>query len=250
MLGVQTGLLGVLSIAVALVTLIAQRDHAEADVRVYYHESFAVPLAGSSLALLAALLIQLFWPAELFSPNTTNPTSNLSAEVVLTGMHLAWLVVNILLYSRFILISLSFGQEQQRVRFRTRYTANVSAPYDIFRAILRSQYFNAPAALPRFPTAGVSMGPHYMEPPSEGVVLTLRARSRLHDVWLGPLGYAIERWHGRARLAEASPALSFMVDFDSAFEGRVVLCRTHQGGEPTFLERQLFRACFRFKRSS
>lgn len=249
MLGVQTGLLGVLSIAVALVTLIGQRDHAEDDVRVYYHESFAAPLAGSSLALLAVLLGQLFWPLELFAPNTVAPSVNMTAEAVLTGVHVIWLLANIFLYVRFVLISLSFGQERQRTRFRARYTAKVSAPHNIFRGILRTRYLLAPTEFPLPFRGAVSMGPHYIEPPLEGVVLNLQRRSRLHDVWLGPVGFVAARRHRRAAIEGTLPAMSFMVDFDRAFEGRVVLCRVHEGGQLSFLERQLIRAAFRFRRA-
>lgn len=246
MLGVQTGLLGVLSIAVALVTMIGQRDHADADVRVYYHESFAVPLAVSSLGLLSVLCLQLFWPSELLSPVFDANSRNLSAESALTGIHLLWLVANIFVYVQFTLTSLRFGQERHRIRFRALYTIRVSAPQDIYRGILRARYMQVPTRLPHYPASGVSMGPYYLIPPAEGAVVTLPGRARLRDVWLGPLSLAVRLWHRRLGEGHDRRHLAFLINFDGEVQGRVVLCRTHLGGELTNLERFLIRVAFRF----
>ena len=55
----QVGVLGVVSIAIGLVTIIAQRENASTDVQVYYHESLAFGVVASSIALLAVLCVEL-----------------------------------------------------------------------------------------------------------------------------------------------------------------------------------------------
>jgi hypothetical protein len=59
LISTQVGVLGVVSIALALVTLIAQRDASSTDVQVYYHESLSFEIVASSVALLAVLCAQL-----------------------------------------------------------------------------------------------------------------------------------------------------------------------------------------------
>jgi hypothetical protein len=49
----QVGMLGVISLALALVTLIAQRERSSTDVQVYYHESLSFELVASCVALRA-----------------------------------------------------------------------------------------------------------------------------------------------------------------------------------------------------
>ena len=64
LIGAQVGVLGVASIAIALVTIIAQREDASTDVQIYYHESLAFGVVASSMALLAVLCAQLLWPVQ------------------------------------------------------------------------------------------------------------------------------------------------------------------------------------------
>jgi hypothetical protein len=59
LIGVQVGSLGIISLALALVTLIAQNEGASTDVQLYYHESQATEVVGSCIALLVILCIQL-----------------------------------------------------------------------------------------------------------------------------------------------------------------------------------------------
>ncbi len=58
----QVGVLGVIAIAIGLVTLIVQTDDSRTDVQVYYHESLAVEVVASNLALLTVLVAQILWP--------------------------------------------------------------------------------------------------------------------------------------------------------------------------------------------
>lgn len=251
MIGAQTGLLGVLSIAVALVTLIGQRAQAGADVRVYYHESFAVPLAGSSLALLMVLCLQLFWPMALLSPFYGVASENFTQEIVLTSVHLCWIGANIALYARFTFISLSFGQDERRSRYRSLYSANVIVPRNIYQAIVRAQYRQCAQRLPlpKGAEPKITMAYAYVTPPVEAVHIGVSRPSKLDDVWLTPLSVGIWLWAKRVgRSPSANPALAFMVDFDRTLDRRHCLCRTTVGAQPNFVERQLIRVSFRLRR--
>lgn len=253
MIGAQTGLLGVLSIAVALVTLIGQRAQAGADVRVYYHESFAVPLAGSSLALLLALCFQLFWPMALLSPYYGINSQNLTTEVILTSVHIGWLMANIALYARFTFISLSFGQDERRTRYRSLYSANVIVPRNIFQAIIRTQFSQCAQRLPlpKGAQPRISMTYVYVTPPIEAVFIDIRRPSKLDDVWLTPLSVGVWLWARRvARRPGAAPVLAFIIDFDRTLDRRHCLCRTTIGAQPNFAERVLMRISFRFRRTA
>ena len=64
-LAAQAGALGVITLALALVTLIAQRQTSATDIALYYHESMAFQIVASSVALLAVLVVQLLWPLQL-----------------------------------------------------------------------------------------------------------------------------------------------------------------------------------------
>jgi hypothetical protein len=253
MIGAQTGLLGVLSIAVALVTLIGQRAQASADVRVYYHESFAVPLAGSSLALLMVLCLQLFWPLNLLSPFYGVASENLITEIVLTAVHLGWLVANIALYARFTLISLSFGQDERRSRYRNLYSANVIVPRNMYQAIVRAQFLQCARRLPlpKGVQPRISMAYAYVTPPLEAVFIRIRRPSKLDDVWLTPLSAGVWLWARRVgRQPGTTPALAFLIDFDRTLDRPHCLCRTTLGAQPNFVERYLIRISFRFRRTA
>jgi O-antigen/teichoic acid export membrane protein len=59
----QVGLLAVVSVAVGLVTLIAQRDDGSStstDVQLYYNGALAYEVVASSVALLLVLCVQIF----------------------------------------------------------------------------------------------------------------------------------------------------------------------------------------------
>lgn len=67
LLAAQVGVLAIVSVAVAVVTLLSDRDDASSintDIRLYYVESYSYELAVSGVALLIVLTIQLFWPLQ------------------------------------------------------------------------------------------------------------------------------------------------------------------------------------------
>ena len=63
----QVAILGIVSMAVGVVTLITQRTEgvsARTEIRLYYVESFAYEVVTSGIALTLVLAVQLFWPIQ------------------------------------------------------------------------------------------------------------------------------------------------------------------------------------------
>lgn len=251
MIGAQTGLLGILSIAVALVTLIGQREHAGPDVRVYYYQSFAIPLATFSLALLAILCAQLFWPLEILSPYWGLGVSNSTSNFYITALHLLWLIGNILIYAHFTIVSLSFGQDHQRGRYRAQYTANVVVPSAISRAIIRAKWA---ASGPRL-TLGVvnssdlHIGPAYRRPSTPSAMINHRLPVKLTDVWMVPLKLAFRLWARRhGGNTDHVSTLYINVGFDQEYLGLHPCCLTADDRQLSNFEAFLVRLSFRFSR--
>ena len=68
LIAAQVGILGIVSVAIGIVTLISQRDDRSStntDVRLYYVESLAYEVVLSGAALLIVLCVQLLWPASI-----------------------------------------------------------------------------------------------------------------------------------------------------------------------------------------
>src|SRR5262249_10202308 len=95
LISAQVGLLSVVSIAIGLVTIIAQRENASSDVQVYYHESLAFGIVASSIALIAVLCVQLFWPAHFALHWVGYGTTLQVFKICLTTIHIVWLLLNL-----------------------------------------------------------------------------------------------------------------------------------------------------------
>ena len=101
-LAAQAGALGVITLALALVTLIAQRQTSATDIALYYHESMAFQIVASSVALLAILAAQLLWPLQLLLHRLSLGSQHFIFEFGLLGIHLAWLLMNLAAIAYFI----------------------------------------------------------------------------------------------------------------------------------------------------
>jgi hypothetical protein len=136
----QVGMLGIVSIAVGLVTLIAQRDERSStntDIRLYYVEALAYEVVASSAALLVVLCIQILWPIHFGLHKLGLGTSDLCFKVVLTAVHVVWVSINISAFAQFLATSLRFVEPSAREQMRERYTANVVIPNDLWERFLR-----------------------------------------------------------------------------------------------------------------
>lgn len=261
----QVGLLAVLSVAVGLVTLISQRDETSAtnpDVRLYYSESLAYEVVGSSTALLLVLCVELFWPFQFALHQAGYGGKDLVFKVLLTALHIAWSAVNIILLAHFLTTTLRFVEPKARSRMRERFTANWVIPHDLRRRLLNYFYINAPStliaedngALPHISFGhGLGLTDGLVE--IEEVFVT---PVELFDVWMRPLRFILRRWWARSQTAIAAAPktlfsnrrsvwLSFRPSFEGLLDGQTVLCGREGGSPLTPFERWLAKRCFRFR---
>lgn len=143
----QVGVLGVVSIAVGLVTLIAQRDNSPHDIQIYYHESLAQEVVASSIALLLILSVQVLWPVHFSIHQIGIGNSNAIFKVGLTSLHLLWLVVNLVAMAHFVRTSLRFVQPRERASIRKQYSANFVIPDDMVNRLTSVVYSNGAEGL-------------------------------------------------------------------------------------------------------
>ncbi|MDZ4370884.1 MAG: hypothetical protein U1C74_05615 [Phenylobacterium sp.] len=267
-LGGQLAILGVASVAVGIVTLLAQRSEgvsARTDIRLYYVESFAYELVASSIALSMVLAAQLFWPAQWAATLLGLGGDSLAFKVALSGVHAAWLGVNLLLFHRFLLTTLRFVEPNARARLREHFTANIMIPTDLESRLINTLFLGLGEAVGGAVwTAGPSLAIGRAYARREAAVSELASRfgspARLVDVWQAPLQIAFDSWAKRVRRTgrpQAATAFSEEKWPDSLII--TVWPNSQVDGETAWLyrtgdtplrpwERWLIRASFRFAR--
>jgi len=266
---VQVGVLGVISLALALITLIANRDDGQADIQVYYHESMFFEISASCIALLAVLCVQFLWPLQFLYHLLGGGSSSLFFKIVLLCVHISWLCVNLAGLAYFIEVTFRFVQRGSRETMRERYTANVALPAMMRRHLWRRVYAMAGdellgsdyGARPRqLPCA--HMG-HVYEHAIVEVRRTVRGGVEIADVRTSLLRWALTRWTQRcmevdpaiaARAAagngDLGPLLFFPPRKGLRVTGEVILCQRRGGVPLTFWELRAIRFAFRFKKWS
>jgi hypothetical protein len=142
----QVGALGIVSIAIGLVTLIAQRQNARREIQIYYRESLAQEVVASSVALLVVLCLEIFWPVQLSIRALGIGVPSNNFESILTIVHTLRLAVNLSALAHFVSLSLGFVQPNEREAIRRRYTANYIIPNDLTNRLLRARYAAASQA--------------------------------------------------------------------------------------------------------
>ena len=268
LIAAQVGLLGVVSVAIGIVTLISQRDDRSStntDVRLYYMESLAYEVVLSGAALLIVLCAQLLWPAQFLTHLAHLGGTDLLFKAMLTAVHLSWLLLNIGVFAQFVLTTLRFVEPSARERLRERYTANVIVPHDLGRRLLRAFYANAPKELVPVPDAEsgllVSFGYSMLTEGDIELKENFTHATVLHDVWLRPLGFVLRRWwrrseqtlppdRRRSSLRGHDVWLSFEPSFEGQLQGEVALCRRRGGTPFRDWERWVIRCCYRFRADS
>jgi hypothetical protein len=202
LLSVQVGMIGVISVAVGLVTLIAQRNDGaatNADIRIYYSEALAYGVAASGIALLAVMTVQLFWPVQFLAHSMHFESQKLLIKTVLTAVHIGWLALNLVAFAQFIAVSLRFVEPKARERMRETYTANTLLPQDIHRRLrsyllLQAAQSIKPPATPE-DDLGVSMGGFFgLDNWDEEISVFHRKSVELYDIRLRPLAWILKRW--------------------------------------------------------
>lgn len=266
----QVGVLGVVSVAVGLVTLIAQGDESASsntDVRLYYVEALAYELISSSAALLIILCAQVFWPAQFALHAVGYGGASLFFKVFLTALNFGWLAINLAGFAHFITTTLQFVEPSARARMRERYTANVIVLYDLTKRLLLTFYQMAAKDL--VPVADekdgplLAMGHSLSDLGSIELQTTFPDRVILWDVKLGLLGPALRRWWKRSEGAPPANArrrqrstfgrdvsLAIAPSFDREFQGEVVWCRRRGGVPFTKWELWLIRQSFQFQKAA
>jgi hypothetical protein len=181
---------------------------------------------------------------------------------LVTAIHAAWLILNLYLFLHFINTTLRFVEPQSRARLRKQYSANEIIPRDVRRRLLAAYYANAPAQI--FGVDEVKKGPLVSfgmprisdQPAVTEISRSFKAPSRLVDVWLLPLGFALRRWQQRAR-KQGGPRkrfaethweghLAVLTDFARVHDQKVELV-VREGEVPlTRFEQMLVQMGFRF----
>ena len=266
----QVGMLGVISVAVGLITLIAQRDDKSStstEIRLYYAESLAYDIITSSTTLLALLAIQVFWPVQFGLHKFGLGSTNLFFKAWLTFVHILWLSVNVGGFAHFLSTTLRFVEPVAREQMRQRYTADVVLPDDLKVRLFR--YFSNFVTKTILPDDGNDKHPSFMlgydwvESGINEIERTFKAEQQLADVLYLPLRVAIRNWARRSQkhfAANATRPLTLETMqlpgtatvpllFEGTYKGTVVLCRRDGGVPFRWWERLLIRASLRFRPS-
>ncbi|KAA9385843.1 hypothetical protein F4V88_04855 [Neorhizobium galegae] len=265
-IGAQVGALGILSLALALVTLIAQGKNSETDVKVYYYEAMAFEIVASSLALLSVLCVQLLWPGQSLLQGIGLSKGFALFKVVLLAVHLVWLLVNIAALAHFISVTFGFVQQSRRQKLRELYTANVVMPRDMRERLRRYLYNNASTSLlghdvsDRKPS--VTFGFDYGKPSVTEISTHFERATALTDVHMIWVRWVVARWVGRCTRnarrnqefegwpAYQAPTLWFIPILDDPRQGSVGWC-VRRGGVPlTPVEKLVLRLAFVFRRAA
>jgi hypothetical protein len=256
LLGAQIGLLGVISLALALVTLIAQRDDATTDVKVYYHESMFFGITASGIALAAVLSIQFLWPLQTALHRLGGGSDSPVFKLALVAAHTAWFVVNLWAVAHFVSVTFRFVQRSARERLRERYTANVVVPRQLTDR-LRQQVYGAAGGRVESGTPGAFFG--YSFGISTGSEIEIEREfapdTMLVDVHMGVVRWVLARWTKRCscepaptgRAVRSGPRIWFTPALDRSMRGRVAWCRRNGGVPLTAFERWALRRAFRFE---
>lgn len=265
LIGAQVGALGVISLALALVTLIAQRENSSTDIKVYYHESFAFEIVASCIALLSVLCAQLIWPTHFLLHRFGLGTDLQAFKFCLLGVHLLWLLFNLAGLAHFIAITFNFVHQSEREEMRERYTANVVQPRDMTERLRQQLYLSASEIIgdgndDSHPS--VSFGSNYGDPQIVEIESHFRRPVALQDVRVIYVGWALRRWAKRCAEAERkqppasrafprqSPLIWFTPQMDALLRGNVGWCHRRGGVQLTRLEKLILRSAFRFRRIS
>lgn len=263
LISAQVGILGVVSVAVGLVTLIGQRNNGS-DVELYYVESMAYEVTRSGVALLAVLVIQVSWPLQLLVHLLGYGSQSLAFKVFLTGFHVMWLAINIVTFGHFIVSSLKFVQLTERSAMRERWTVRVILPLTLTRSLLG---LYCQIAADRLTVKKSDSEEHRFvighQPLSQGGQEELRTefnkRSILQDVWMVPLEWALASFRKRStdpsanidrrqRRRQNDTTLWISPSVDQELEGPVVWGWREGGVLLSRRERWLIRLALRFRR--
>lgn len=254
----QVGVLGVVSIAVGLVTLIAQRDSSPNDVQIYYRESLAHEVVASSIALLLVLSIQILWPAQFSLHRMGGGDANAIFKIGLTSLHISWLTLNLFAMAHFVAVSLRFVQPGERQAIRKQYSANHVIPQDMTDRLKVAIYSNGAQGLfsddDKSPQPLILLGHDAAGIGNAEIEGSFVTPVLLYDVRMILLRWVLKRWWrrccrlGLAGTSTKKPAIIFKPSFTEKLRGNSAWFRREGGAPFSSLEKFLVRRSFVFQR--
>lgn len=261
LLTVQIGVLSITSLALALVTLIAQRDNSSADIRVYYHESLAFELVASGVALLVVLVLQYYLPLQTMVHHLDFGAEAPIFEAVLLGVHCFWLLVNISGTAHFVATTLHFTQPVQRGKILRRYTANIMQPHDLTKRLEEHLYTKEiRTILSNEGTSHTTCYAFFGQGPSVKTNVEIRKKIskpiKLHDVNVVWVQWVLFRWETgclkEAPITSSSmmPTIWFFPRLGQTVSEDIDWCQRSEGVSLTKLEVFILKRAFRFKKVS
>ena len=263
----QVGVLGIISMALALITLIAQRENSSTDVKVYYHESLSFEVVASSIALLGILCAQLFWPLQTLLFWLGLDIASPIFEAGLLGFHLSWLLLNLAGLAHFITTTFDFVQQSEREFLRNSYTANVIQPMEMTKRLREHCYSLASTELDgnddkadeEQPSA--AFGFEFGTPYDVELTSGFSHPKALRDVRMTWVLWVMRRWATRCTVAatnnpkatneglwQQSPKIWFTPHLDGTLKGKQDWCRRRGGVPLDRIEKFVLRQAFCFQR--
>lgn len=250
----QVGLLGVIAIAVALVTLLGDRSDTRVHTRAYFHQSMVWAIAQSTGALLVVLSAQVLWPLEVVLHAFGVSEHSLFAPIALSIVHVVWGATNVLATTYFVSLSLAYADHATRLMYVQRFLVNIAYPQDIARRIQaerRRQLIGERHAT----RLGVSLE-LYPANYFPGVPVVFGPKGRdwvLVDVWSRPFRWAMMSWMRRVSIIPGAdpypgPFIAFPIDINDRVLGRQPICVVGDVTGPNNRERFLLRVSHRFRR--
>jgi len=249
--GTQATVLGVISLALALITLLVQRDDAATDIHVYYHESLFFGITASCLALITVLAVQFAWPLQSVLHMLGFGSVSPIYKAVLLASQIIWFTLNMVGVAHFTMITFSFVQRSARERLREQYTANHLMPAEMAGRI-RSHLFQLSGwQTGSQPGLGGGGGYFALQPSDQHDVEISRkvsAPSELFDVRMELANWVLDHWIKRFRdEAGPRPSLWVMLALGHTLNGEIRWFRRRGGPPLSWPERFVLKRAFRFR---
>lgn len=253
LLTTQAALLGlVFPVILGLVTVLSgdrSSSNRDSEAQIYYAESLALEIGASCLALVIALVMQLFMITDhLFT--ILNLFVGINRNAVLNLIHGSWLLFNASALWYFIYTSLLMVRPEERSRITVRHSANQLIPEQLTERMMDWHYQRLITELDdqSEPMIYCGIGLSRTKP---AVVRDFSSPSRLVDVHTRLLRLVITRWKRRSKLNSSSkrPSMVFPASFGTRIHGNYPLCVVEGGAKLTPLEQLIVYASFRFRRT-
>lgn len=258
MLAASVGVLGALSIAIALVSLLSGAEESRADIRLYYDASLAFPLFSVFFALVVILSAQLLWPMQFLVHRLGYGTELQFFKLILTGVHLGIFLFLLGGSAHFVATTYSFVEKSSRQKIRQFHLANEGIPSLLHKQLFHElilgwdkRFRSSQGQELQIPEAVVHFELHMGGNAEEELSSHFKKPVELVDVKGALLGWVIKSWYRRSRRANGDQILIWL-NFprlpSSPLNGKITWCFRH-GGEPlTRLERLALRFAFKFRR--